>query len=107
MKVGDKVICVDDSKATGLVDFINYAYPNWILKDNIYTVREILSNDDIVPGLLLKEIVNPEIYIHLLGHEQEPAFRLSRFVPLDKTLAEITIDKELLVDAGILDPLAI
>jgi len=51
MKVGDRVICVDDSVKTGLLEFVGYAYPNWIKKDEIYTVREILPNDDIVPGI--------------------------------------------------------
>lgn len=107
MKVGDRVICVDDSVKTGLLEFVGYAYPNWIKKDEIYTVREILPNDDIVPGILLEEINNPEIYIHLLGKEQEPAFRLSRFAPVNYQEKSIENEiEEVLEELEIFDPLA-
>lgn len=89
MRVGAKVMCVDDSINPAQAAFISYAYINWIKKDIIYTVREILENADIVPGLLLEEVSNPEIYIRLLGRDQEPAFRLDRFVELeDEYLAQ-------------------
>jgi len=107
MKVGDKVICVDDSVKTGLLEFVGYAYPNWIKKDEIYTVREILPNDDIVPGILLEEVSNPEIYIHLLGKEQEPVFRLSRFAPINYQEKSIENEiEEVLEELEIFDPLA-
>jgi len=108
MKIGDKVICVDDSIKSGLLEFVGYAYPNWIKKDEIYTVREILPNDDIVPGILLEEVSNPEMYIHLLGIEQEPAFRLSRFKTIDyfeKSIEE-RIEEDLIFDPLIFDPMA-
>jgi hypothetical protein len=83
MKVGSKVICVDDSIKPGKLGFVGYAYPNWIEAGKVYTVREILPNDDIVPGIVLDEVINPPLYVHILGKEQEPAFRLSRFRELD------------------------
>ena len=83
MKVGSKVKCVDDSIKLGKLGFVGYAYPNWIKEGEIYTVREILPNDDIVPGIVLEEVVNPFLYVHILGREQEPAFRMSRFRELD------------------------
>jgi hypothetical protein len=106
MKPGDKVVCVDDSIKYGLLEFVGHAYPNWIKKDEIYTVREILTNDDIVPGILLEEISNPEIYIHLLGKDQEPAFRLNRFAPLNYQEKDLQEETEVVEDFEIFDPLA-
>jgi len=83
MRVGSKVKCVDDSIKPGKLAFVGHAYPNWIKAGEIYTVREILPNDDIVPGVVLEEVINPLLYMHLLGKDQEPAFRLSRFRELD------------------------
>jgi hypothetical protein len=83
MNVGTKVICVDDSIKPGKLMFVGYAYPNWIKEGKVYTVREILPNDDIVPGIVLEEVVNPPLYVHILGRAQEPAFRLTRFRELD------------------------
>ena len=88
MNVGTKVKCVDDSIKPGKLGFVGYAYPNWIEAGKVYTVREILPNDDIVPGIVLEEVVNPPLYVHILGREQEPAFRLTRFRELgDQELA--------------------
>lgn len=92
LKIGSKVLCVDDSIKPGKLNFVGYAYPNWIKVGEIYTVREILPNDDIVPGIVLEEIVNPPLYVHLLGREQEPAFRISRFRELDDQ--ELAIETE-------------
>jgi hypothetical protein len=83
MKIGSKVMCVDDSIKPGKLAFVGYAYPNWIEAGKVYTVREILPNDDIVPGIVLEEVINPLLYVHILGKEQEPAFRLSRFRELE------------------------
>jgi hypothetical protein len=92
MNVGSKVICVDDSIKPGKLAFVGYAYPNWIKEREVYTVREILPNDDIVPGIVLEEVVNPPLYVHILGREQEPAFRLTRFRELDDQ--ELAIETE-------------
>jgi hypothetical protein len=95
ISVGDKVVCIDDEIKLGKLGFVGHAYPNWIRKDSIYTVREILPNDDIVPGILLKEVVNPPFYIHLLGREQEPAFALWRFRKLEYNELEAVTEEEL------------
>ena len=92
MKVGSTVKCVDDSIKPGKLGFVGYAYPNWIKAGKLYTVREILPNDDIVPGIVLDEVVNPPLYVHILGREQEPAFRMSRFRELDDI--ELAIETE-------------
>jgi hypothetical protein len=92
MKIGSKVMCVDDSIKPGKLAFVGYAYPNWIEAGKVYTVREILPNDDIVPGIVLEEVINPLLYVHILGKEQEPAFRLSRFRELEDQ--ELAIETE-------------
>jgi hypothetical protein len=92
LQIGKKVVCVDDSIKPGKLGFVGYAYPNWIKEGKVYTVREILPNDDIVPGIVLEEVINPLLYVHILGKEQEPAFRLSRFRELDDQ--ELAIETE-------------
>jgi hypothetical protein len=90
MKVGDRVVCIDDSIKPGKLAYVGYAYPNWLKEGSTYTIRAILPNDDIVPGILLKEVKNPPVYIHLLKREQEPAFGTFRFKPLELTADEAT-----------------
>jgi len=77
MKV--KVKCVDDTiKPEFIIETARY-YKNWVKKGEIYTVWDVLENDNIVTGYLLEELENEMVYQPLLGREQEPAFRTSRF----------------------------
>lgn len=79
MQVGSKVICINDSiDAEKLVE-ISKDVPNWVKKDEIYTIREILDNDDIVTGVLLEEVSNPKLFFKIINKIQEPAFGLFRF----------------------------
>jgi hypothetical protein len=90
MKIGSKVQCIDSSiKASTFLGIIEN-FKNWVVKDQIYTIREILNNDDIVQGILLEEITNTPIFIKLLNRIQEPAFKLDRFRELqeDEVMAE-------------------
>jgi hypothetical protein len=95
MTVGKKVVCIDDSIKPGKEEFVKYAFPSWIRKDQIYTIRAIVENQGIVPGMLLKEVVNPSIYIHLVKAYQEPAFRLDRFRELEDSELEEDLVEEL------------
>ena len=95
--VGDTVLCIDDSIREDKLMFVGHAYPNWIKQGVEYTVREILPNDDIVPGILLEEVRNPEIFITLLGKYQEPAFRIDRFKKLEYNTLETVEEKEELI----------
>ena len=95
MTVGKKVVCIDDSIKPGKENFVKYAFPNWIKEGYVYTVREIVENQGIVPGILLREVANPHIYIHLINTTQEPAFRLDRFRELEEDSLEETIMDEL------------
>jgi len=92
MRPGDTVICIDDAIKADKIEFVSAAYPNWIKKGNKYTIRAILDNDDIVPGLLLEEVRNPEIFIHLINKIQEPAFGMFRFAKFAHDRATNTVE---------------
>jgi hypothetical protein len=92
MQPGDTVICIDDSIKADMIDFVSAAYPNWVKKGSKYTIRAILDNDDIVTGLLLEEVRNPEIFIHLINKVQEPAFGMFRFAKFAHDRATNTVE---------------
>jgi hypothetical protein len=79
MKPGDKVICIDARIDPEKAEEIRRDFEIWITKDKEYTIREILENDGIVPGVLLEEVHNFPKYFKLLNRFQEPAFALWRF----------------------------
>lgn len=103
--VGDEVICVNDSKTES---WSSLHFPNWVKKGTKYTIREIFDNDDIVTGVLVEELVNPEVFQPLIGRVQECAFAAHRFEKqkdvylikeekeseeLDLALEEVDLDK--------------
>lgn len=90
--IGDKVKCIDASTPPDKVEFVSDTYLHWVKKGAEYTVRDILGNDDIVPGILLEELHNYPVFIPLLNAEREPMFRLNRFVKTAS--AEIVLEKE-------------
>jgi|TARA_R110000851_G_scaffold36063_1_gene94390 hypothetical protein len=90
--IGDKVKCIDASIPADKVEYVSEVYLNWVKRDIEYTVRDILGNDDIVPGMLLEELYNYPIPIPLINRVQEPMFKLTRFVKTES--AEIVLEKE-------------
>ena len=83
MKPGDKVICIDASIEPEKAEEIKRDFEIWITKDKEYTIREILDNNGIVPGLLLDEVHNFPKFFKLINRFQEPAFALWRFRKLN------------------------
>lgn len=79
MRQGDKVVCIDDSIRAEILPTVAKYYREWVKKDEIYTVRDIVDNDGIVFGILLHELKNEPIYIDLVDKVQEPAFGMFRF----------------------------
>lgn len=79
MKPGDKVICIDARIDPDKSQEIRKDFEIWVTKDKEYTIREILDNNGIVPGVLLDEIHNFPKFFKLLNRMQEPAFALWRF----------------------------
>jgi hypothetical protein len=103
MKIGSKIQCIDSSIKSNTFFGVIENFKNWVVKDEIYTVREILDNDDIVQGVLLEEITNTPIFIKLLNRIQEPAFKLDRFrelqedEELEEELEAVNVLDEILV----------
>ena len=101
MKPGDKVICVNASIDPEKAEEIRRDFEIWITKDKEYTIREILDNNGIVPGLLLDEIHNFPKYFKLIDRMQEPAFALWRFRKLNyASQSEEGVQEEELVEVG-------
>jgi len=79
LDIGDEVICNDAAKPEGWsID----VFPQWVVKDVKYIIREILRNDNIVIGVLLVELKNPTVYQELIKRPQEAAFSSWRFSKL-------------------------
>ena len=93
-KVGTKVVCIDDSVKSGQEGFVAKAYKNWIKVNEIYTIRGIFNNKGIVTGILLEEVVNGAIYIHLIDDWAEPMFATTRFRELTYNELEETEESE-------------
>ncbi|MGZ3753023.1 MAG: hypothetical protein ACXVA2_01305 [Mucilaginibacter sp.] len=83
MKPGDKVICIDASIEPDKAEEIKRDFEIWITKDKEYTIREILDNNGIVPGVLLDEVHNFPKFFKLINRMQEPAFAIWRFRKLN------------------------
>jgi hypothetical protein len=83
MKPGDKVICIDARIDPDKSQEIRKDFEIWVTKGKEYTIREILDNNGIVPGVLLDEIHNFPKFFKLLNRMQEPAFALWRFRKLN------------------------
>jgi len=89
MKVGDKVLCINAIIDPDKLEEIKKDFENWVTKDEEYTIREVLSNDGIVTGLLLEEIYNYPKFFKLINRFQEPAFATWRFRKLEKASIQV------------------
>lgn len=94
MKPGDKVICIDASIEPEKAEEIKRDFEIWITKNKEYTIREILDNNGIVPGLLLEEVHNFPKFFKLIDRFQEPAFAIWRFRKLKYASQEEHLEEE-------------
>jgi hypothetical protein len=94
--IGDSVLCIDDSMQPHTVVELKKDVPNWVKKDQQYTVRAVLNNRDIVTGILLEEIDNPPKYFDKIGGFQEPAFAEWRFRKLKPSESMVEVTQEVL-----------
>lgn len=102
MKPGDKVICINATIDPDKAEEISKDFEIWITKDKEYTIREILDNNGIVPGILLDEVYNLPKYFKLLGRNQEPAFAIWRFRKLNyASQTEAVEEEQELVEVGV------
>ena len=94
--IGDRVVCIDASMQPHTVDELKTNVPNWVKKDQEYTIRTIHNNRGIVTGVLLEEIDNPIIYFDKIGKFQEPAFAEWRFRKLKPNESMVEVVQEVL-----------
>jgi len=94
--IGDSVVCIDDSMQPHTVEELKRNVPNWVKKDDKYTIRAILDNRGIVTGVLLEEIDNPVLYFDKIGSFQEPAFAEWRFRKLKPSESMVEVVQEVL-----------
>lgn len=92
MKPGDKVICVNAMIEPEKTEEIKRDFEIWVTKDKEYTIREILDNNGIVPGILLEEIHNFPKFFKLINRYQEPAFAQWRFRKLNYATTEEVVE---------------
>lgn len=79
-----RLLCVNDSVKAEFARDKEILFQEWVVKGEKYTVREYLSNDGIVEGVLLEEIHNIPVFQPLLGREQEPGWKLDRFREIEE-----------------------
>ena len=78
--IGETVVCINSAKQAHTIEELDKDMPNWVVKDEKYTIRGFTSNEGIVDAVWLEEIVNKPVIFKLLGGKsQEPAFSTSRF----------------------------
>jgi hypothetical protein len=94
--IGDRIVCIDDAMQPHTVEELKKDVPNWVKKDEEYTVRAVLNNRDIVTGILLEEIDNPPKYFNKIGGFQEPAFAEWRFRKLKPSESMVEVAQEVL-----------
>ena len=89
--VGQKVVCINDDGMLG--HKLAAKVSSLPVRGSIYTVRDVVSPDEISPclGLLLEEIIGE---IHPGWHE-EYGFRSDRFRPIVERKTDISIFAEM------------
>jgi len=96
MKIGTKVICIDDSYVEGTAEELKKDCPNWVKKGQTYTIRAI-QDWDFVVGLLLEEIKNEPKYFKVVNKFAEPSFASWRFRELKENEVEVKQLEEVLI----------
>lgn len=92
-EIGERVVCIDDSKQPHTVEELNKDVPNWVRKGQKYTIRAI-HDWDFVVGILLEEIKNDYKYFKVVDKFAEPAFASWRFRKLEPAEMEEDIKIE-------------
>lgn len=95
-EVGDKVICVDAAMQPHTVEELSKDVPNWVKKDEEYTIRAI-HDFDFVVGILLEEIKNDAKYFKVVDRIIEPGFASWRFRKVESQAA--VVEEELQIAA--------
>ena len=90
MDIGTRILCVDDSIPAHLdMESFKKEFPNWVKKDEKYTIRDIFYNDNIVTSIVVKELKNPILFFPgTINRSQEASFRITRFRELEEDEVE-------------------
>ena len=90
MDIGTRILCVDDSIPAHLdMEIFKKEFPNWVKKDEKYTIRDIFHNDNIVTSIVVKELKNPILFFPgTINRSQEASFRITRFRELEEDEVE-------------------
>ena len=90
MDIGTRILCVDDSIPAHLdMEIFKKEFPNWVKKDEKYTIRDIFYNDNIVTSIVVKELKNPILFFPgTINRSQEASFRITRFRELEEDEVE-------------------
>lgn len=76
IKVGDKVICVDDKDYFEATEW----FQQWVEYGKEYIIRDVFyTSPRKGNAVLLEEVYNAPIFIPYLGREEEPNFGIWRF----------------------------
>ena len=97
-KIGERVLCIDDSMKPNTIEELKKDVPNWVKKGTKYVIRGFTDNNGIVDGVWLEEIKNKPLFFKLINRFQEPAFALWRFSRVEP--AEIQMEVEELKEAA-------
>lgn len=95
MDIGTKVICINDSFPANLdMDVFKKEFPNWVKKDEKYTIRDIFYNDGIVTSVILVELKNPILFFPgTINRHQEASFRIDRFREMEVNEEEHALEE--------------
>ncbi len=95
MDIGSKIICIDDSIPSYVdIEVFKKEFPNWVKKDETYTVRDIFYNDDIVTSIIVVELKNPILFFpNTINRYQEASFRIDRFREIEHEVEELVNER--------------
>ena len=94
--VNDRVVCIDGSMQSHVVEELKKDCPNWIKKNEIYTIRAIIDLDFVI-GVYLEEVHNPPKWFKVVNKFMEPTFRINRFRKIEEITKEISVEQEDLI----------
>ena len=94
MKVGSLVVCINNSNLSGK----NVSIP---IKDEVYTIRDVVDVPEKGIGIRLQEIINPELHYKTRKGVIlfECAFSIERFVEIQTLQESDSFINELMADA--------
>ena len=96
-----EIICINASFSTGNLEFFSLFGVKTPEKDKIYNIRQVIKLVNGKTGVLLEEIVNPEVPIKhpILGYAMtEPNFDLDRFRKLSGDIISKEEIRELITE---------